>query len=238
MEYLQRPNNRNIDNRNIVEYYPRQQSLPVEPVRIIIIQQPDTKSDDNIMFYIIIILGVFLLWKNLPFNGTDSRVNTSKTVDVPYTVNWSPNVNTSNDVPYTVNWSPKMTPISIHGTPSKLRLGGRYIPQDVVNLAFKYTNNRNQALFLLAMCYHERGIKSWNDNFLCGYGATDTKWYSRYAGWEKQLSYASSNVRRYFRFRLVSNQTSQRFAKDSYKTTHWWNYANVWDYYNTLMRQY
>ena len=237
MEYLQRPNNRNIDNRNIVEYYPRQQSLPVEPVRIIIIQQPDTKSDDNIMFYIIIILGVFLLWKNLPFNGTDSRVNTSKTVDVPYTVNWSPNVNTSNDVPYTVNWSPKMTPISIHGTPSKLRLGGRYIPQDVVNLAFKYTNNRNQALFLLAMCYHERGIKSWNDNFLCGYGATDTKWYSRYAGWEKQLSYASSRVRRYFSNRLVSNQTSQRFAKDSYKTTHWWNYANVWRYYNILMGQ-
>ena len=233
VEYLQQSIGKNV------EYYPRQrQVLPVEPVRIIIIQQP--KSDDNHIYYIIIILCLFFLYwytGNKNNQMSNENVNTPNTVDVPYTVDWSPS--RVNDVPYIVNWYPKITQSAIYnGTPSKLRLGRRYIPQDVVNLAFQYTNSREQALFLLAMCYHERGIKGWYDSFLCGYGATDTKWYSKYSGWQKQLRYASSKVRRYFNNRLVSNQTAQGFARDSYKTTHWWNYANTWNYYNTLMGQY
>lgn len=119
------------------------------------------------------------------------------------------------------------------------RVGNMRIPpQDVIDSAFLYTNTREQAYFLLSLCYHERGIKNWYDDFLCGYGATDTVWISKYKGWKNQLRFAARHkVNKYFKNRRVNLVTTLGFAKHSYGTTDWEHYSTVWyKYFPTIRR--
>jgi hypothetical protein len=239
---------------NKMEYLPRNDCVVIpreEGVKYIVVYMPPPqqykqvvnykKEDEYTLIYILlVILGLFIFFnldtdkKNKVSHKAELslhefKANPPLTDKMPFKVNYNPTVTDKNKMSFKVDYNRPLTPLTMAGNISFYK--SKTAPLDVVELARKHTNNEQQAKFLLALCYHERGIKNWYDNYLCGYGATDTVWYSKYSGWQKQLSYAGHRVRKWFGNRDINYNTTLGFAKYSYGTTDWKHYSQVWKYY-------
>lgn len=192
-------------------------------LRVIVIKQTDKKDDESLIFVLILGIIGWIWWNsNITTQPVQPVQPVSVSVQDPFKVDYNP--------PFIVNFYPTISQSSF--ITGNVRF--KNAPQDVINLARQHTDNEMQAKFLLSLCYHERGIKNWYDNYLCGYGATDTKWYSKYAGWQKQLSYSGTKVRGWFRNKTINHDTTLGFAKYAYGTTDWQHYSRVWEYYRKM----
>lgn len=135
-----------------------------------------------------------------------------------------------------VNWS---IPKYVY---SSKKYTGRKPPQEVVNYAKQIAVQYGiEAAAILAACYHERGIKNWYDDFLCGFGATDDlNWNkSRWGGWQKQIRLFAKRANRcgYFKVGITITTThAQNFARYCYKTTAWQNYGRIVSYLHEFRR--
>jgi hypothetical protein len=131
------------------------------------------------------------------------------------------------------NILPTFNNYQIHSNPYRSKTP----PQDVVNYLTNTIKVRYPSVpvwVYLAICYHERGIKNWRDNHLCGYGSYDgakTGWKSS-NGWKYQIDNLARIIHRdrhTGRFQGANTGLTcheyQMFAKHSWKTTDWQNHC-------------
>lgn len=90
-------------------------------------------------------------------------------------------------------------------------------------------------LLLAAIADHETGygnLGMGKKGYTLGYGATDSKALSQYAGIEKQYKYAAKKLGSYFQGQTVTQEGLNGFLRDSWKAsdTGWAN--KVWSIYS------
>ena len=109
------------------------------------------------------------------------------------------------------------------------------VPQNFMETACRFGSvyGVDPSVFV-AIAYHERGVVSFEDDYVFGVGFTDHGNIPEYAGLKNQWNVAGNRIGKYFMGKDVSATTFQDFARTAYKTTEWENYSNVHYHYLEL----